>query len=139
TSDLGAVAQADLIFYNGLHLEGKMVELFEHKLADRSVAVTSGIPEDRLLSWKEGQGGAHDPHVWFDVRLWAMAAGAVRDRLMQASPEHAEMFRQRGDALVAKLESLDADIRARIETLEPEKRVLITSHDAYSYFGRAYG
>src|SRR5688572_5525927 len=67
TSDLGKLSQADRIFYNGLHLEGKMVELFEDKLKDRAVAVAEHVPHDKLLPWQQGQGGAHDPHIWFDV------------------------------------------------------------------------
>src|SRR5688500_17372571 len=72
-ADFAELARADLAFYNGLHLEGKMVETFEHKLKDKSVAVTDSAPKDKLLSWQEGQGGAYDPHLWFDVSLWAKA------------------------------------------------------------------
>src|SRR5687768_4914946 len=74
-SNFAELAKAKLAFYNGLHLEGKMVETFEDKLAHKSVAVTKGFTDADLLSWQEGQGGAHDPHVWFNVQLWVKAAG----------------------------------------------------------------
>src|SRR5262245_56281260 len=74
TADLGDIQRATLVLFNGLHLEGKMVELLEHEMKDRAVAVTHGVPENLLLSWKDSAGGAHDPHIWFDVSIWSLAA-----------------------------------------------------------------
>src|SRR5687768_10352771 len=106
-SNFAELAKAKLAFYNGLHLEGKMVETFEDKLKDKSVAVTSGLdPKAELLSWQEGEGGAHDPHVWFDVQLWAKAAGTVRDALIKFDPEGAAGYRARADEVIAGLTSL---------------------------------
>lgn len=137
-ADFAALAKADLAFYNGLHLEGKMVETFEGKLRDKSVAVAEAVPTDRLLSWQEGQGGAHDPHVWFDVSLWSLAADAVRDALVRVDPAGADGYRQRAAALSSSLAALHEEARTKLASIPAERRVLITSHDAYSYFGKAY-
>jgi len=139
TADLAAIKRADVVFYSGLHLEGKLVELLEHALGDRAVAVTRDIPHDRLLSWKEGQGGAYDPHVWFDVQLWSIAAKTVTETLAARLPEQAAAVRTRGEALATQMLALDAYVKQKALELPAEQRVLITSHDAYSYFGKAYG
>ena len=136
--DIAELRRADLVFYNGLHLEGKMVETFEQALGGKSVAVAEAIPEDRLLSWKQGQGGAHDPHVWFDVRLWSLAAEKVRDALAAKDAAGADDYRKRAAELTGTLQSLDQYVRQKLATVPKEKRVLVTSHDAYGYFGRAY-
>lgn len=138
--DIAKLHDADLIFFNGLHLEGTMVDLFEdtQKLGSKSISVTSGIPGDRLLGWKEGQSGAHDPHVWFDVQLWMMAADKVREGLEEADPDGATEFAERAAALKTELEALDAYVREQLATIPKERRVLITSHDAYNYFAAAY-
>jgi manganese/zinc/iron transport system substrate-binding protein len=137
--DIAALKSAKAIFYNGLHLEGRMVDLFEEQLKEQSVAVTDGIPKHRLLSWQEGEGGVHDPHVWFDVELWALAATPVRDKLIQIDPAHAGDFRKRHDELVASLTALHEEVKRKIATIPAERRILITSHDAYNYFEQAYG
>jgi len=138
TQDLGNVAAADLVFFNGLHLEGKMVDLFEEKLAKQSVAVTRDIPVDRLLGWSQGQSGAHDPHIWFDASLWRSAAQTVRDTLVERDAKNASAYQAAHADLDARLASLDAEMRSKLATVPEGKRVLITSHDAYNYFGKAY-
>ncbi len=138
-SDFAELAGAKLAFYNGLHLEGKMVETFEDKLKDKSVAVAGHLPANDLLSWQQGQDGAHDPHVWFDVSLWAHAAGAVRDGLSKADPAHASDYQTRYAEVAASLAQLHREVGEKIALIPEGRRVLITSHDAYSYFGKAYG
>jgi manganese/zinc/iron transport system substrate-binding protein len=137
-ADFAELAKARLAFYNGLHLEGKMVETFEDKLKDKSIAVAEQVPADKLLSWQEGQGGAHDPHIWFDVSLWTRAAEAVRDGLIKHDPAGADGYRQRAAELVASLTALHEEVKQKIGSIPKDRRVLITSHDAYSYFGKAY-
>ena len=139
TKDLGDVKKARRVFYNGLHLEGKMVDLFEDKMKDTAVAVTRDVPVDRLRSWKEGEGGAHDPHVWFDVTLWMRAARTVKDVLAEVDPSGAAHYDARLNELLARLEKLDADVKAAVATIPAERRVLITSHDAFNYYGQRYG
>lgn len=138
TADLGNIAKADLVFYNGLHLEGKMVELFEDKLKDRAIPVTRDIPKEKLLAWEDGQSGAFDPHIWFDVRLWCHAGATVHDVLAQKLPSQAPALKQRFEQYDAQLASLHDEVRAKLAGIPVDRRVLITSHDAYSYFGKAY-
>jgi manganese/zinc/iron transport system substrate-binding protein len=138
TADLGAISAATLVFYNGLHLEGTMVELLEGELSGRAVAVTRDVPAEQLLAWTEG-GKTHDPHVWHDASLWAHAAGTVGEALARVDPPHAEHYRAAATALADRYRGLHDDIRATLAAVPQRQRLLITSHDAYSYFGRAYG
>ncbi|WP_428939812.1 metal ABC transporter solute-binding protein, Zn/Mn family [Fontivita pretiosa] len=143
TADLGNIQRANLVLYNGLHLEGKMVDLLEHELGDRAVAVTRDIPPELLLPWKQttgaaGGGGAHDPHVWFDASLWARAAKTVCDALVRLDPEGADVYTKNYEQLRAELDALHVEISQKLAEIPKQRRVLITSHDAYNYFGRAY-
>ncbi len=138
--DVGRMSDAEAIFFNGLHLEGKMTEVLE-KMGERgatTVAVAECIPSDQLISL-EGYSGLHDPHVWFDVSLWKTTSGCVADTLARLDPTHADVFSKRAADYVGELEALELWIEDRIAGLEPEQRVLVTAHDAFSYFGRAYG
>lgn len=139
-TDLLRLQRADVILYNGLHLEGRMQEVLERmaRSGRRVVAVAGVIPVDRLLR-PAGDEDAPDPHVWFDVRLWSLCAGAVAEALAQAAPDHAPAFRQRAAAYQARLATLHEWAVAEAATVPAGRRVLITSHDAFSYFGRAYG
>lgn len=139
TSDLGALSKADLVFYNGLHLEGKMVELLEGKLKGKAFAVSDAIDRGDLLPWAQGEQGAYDPHVWFDVSLWEKAMRLVGERLAERDPAHAAEYRGRVEKLSGEFRWLHDWVRDRIATVPAGRRVLITSHDAYNYFGRAYG
>lgn len=133
------LSSADLVFYNGLHLEAAMAEVLEEMNGRiRTRAVTDGIPVDRLLTPPEFE-GQHDPHVWFDVSLWMSAVKTVGETLAEVDPEGATLYRSNADALVAELEALHAWVKSRVEEVPPELRVLVTAHDAFNYFGRAYG
>lgn len=137
--DLERLLAADLVLSNGLHLEAKMGEVLERmEGGTKSRAVAAAIPESLLLAPPEFK-GAHDPHVWFDVRLWLYALDAVHDALATKDPSHAAEYTARAAAYRAELEALDAEVRAAIATIPAERRVLITAHDAFNYFGRAYG
>ena len=137
--DVIRMASADVIFYNGLHLEGKMAEVFERMgKRVRTVAVTDGIPRDRLLSPPEFQ-GAYDPHVWFDVSLWREAAAHAARALVEMDPAHGESYRANAGAYLDRLSELDGYVRKQAARVPPRQRVLITAHDAFNYFGRAYG
>lgn len=138
--DVRRMSSAEVIVYTGLHLEGKMAELFE-QMAGRGVAthaVTSCVAEEELLA-ASGFSGVHDPHVWFDVRLWMSAAECVRDELVARRPAAAATIQARAEAYLTELEALDAWVRERLATVPEERRVLVTAHDAFAYFGRAYG
>lgn len=137
--DVTTLVGADVILYNGLHLEAAMADVLE-RAQDRirTVAVTDGIARDRLLSPPEFE-GAYDPHVWFDVEMWIDAAERVRAALAGLDPEHARVYAANARAYVERLEALDAYVHRRVEEVPRDARVLITAHDAFNYFGRAYG
>jgi manganese/zinc/iron transport system substrate-binding protein len=137
--DVRRLFRAHLIFFNGLHLEAKMGEVLEHMSGEaRTVPVAERVPRAQLLTPPEFA-GAYDPHVWFDVSLWMLAVEAVRDALMEEDREHAGEYERRAAAYLAELEALDAHVRAQAERVPPRLRVLVTAHDAFNYFGRAYG
>jgi len=139
SSDLVRLQRADLILYSGLHLEGRMQETFERlRRSGRQVrAVTDGLPRSRLIG--AGGEGQHDPHVWFDVRLWADCADTVAEALAGARPASAADFRRSAVALKERLDGLDRWVRGRVAEVPASRRILVTSHDAFGYFGRAYG
>jgi manganese/zinc/iron transport system substrate-binding protein len=138
--DVWRLSSARAVFYSGLHLEGKMGEVFAetNRRGVTTVAVADCIPEQELIT-AEGIGGVHDPHVWFDVLLWSHAAECVRDALADLDPDHAAAYERRADAYRAELAALDAWARERAAALPADRRVLVTAHDAFAYFGRAYG
>jgi manganese/zinc/iron transport system substrate-binding protein len=137
--DVGRLSEADVIFYNGLHLEAKMGEVLEQMVGQtKSVAVTSGIDEALLLSPPEFE-GAHDPHVWFDVTLWMQAVETIRDTFVEVDPGGADLYRANAKDYMAKLEELQAYVQEQTARVPEQQRVLITAHDAFNYFGRAYG
>lgn len=139
-SDKWKINGADVVFFNGLHLEGRLAGLLEKRARRMPVfAVTDGIlhrqPERlRRLHGDEG----FDPHVWFDVMLWADCARYVGEKLAEIDPERAEQYRANAQAYVAQLAELDAWVREQLGAIPPGQRVLVTAHDAFSYFGRAY-
>jgi manganese/zinc/iron transport system substrate-binding protein len=139
-SDITTLQNADVIFYSGLLLEGKMADLFS-KLARKKrfvYPVAESIPEDRLLEPAEFQ-GHYDPHVWFDVQLWARCTETVQNGLSEFAPPHKESFQKNAEAYRKKLAQLHEWALAKANELPKEKRILVTSHDAFNYFGRAYG
>jgi manganese/zinc/iron transport system substrate-binding protein len=138
--DVRAMAAAQVVVYNGHHLEGKMTEVLA-EMGTRgveTVAVAECVASEALLPI-EGYDNLRDPHIWFDVELWQEAAACLRDALMRIDPDHAAGYQQRGDAVITEFAELHGWVGERIATLPEEVRVLVTAHDAFSYFGRAYG
>ncbi len=130
---------AHLVFVNGLHLEGKMADLFEKNQDRWRAHAVAGTIDHANLRKADVDGGEHDPHIWFDVQLWTNAVGVVRDALAELDPTGADGYKANAAAYVKELEALDAEIRTKLATVPKEKQVLVTSHDAFGYFGRAYG
>jgi manganese/zinc/iron transport system substrate-binding protein len=134
--DVNRLNEADIIFYSGLHLEGKMADVFVRMARKKpTFAVTEYIPEGGVL---ENPDGAFDPHLWFDVSLWREAAGVVRDALVAFDPKHASDYRRRADAYQSELAKLHDEVKTRLAAIPKDQRVLVTAHDAFRYFGRAY-
>lgn len=138
--DVALLSGADLIFYNGLHLEGKMSEIFEQmkKRGINTVAVTDSIDRSLLETPPQFEGN-YDPHVWFDVTMWMKAVESVRDTLLSADPQNADAYRANTEAYLTELSALNEYVQSKANLLPEDKRVLITAHDAFSYFGRRYG
>ncbi len=138
-SDLRALQDADLVAFHGLHLEGRMQTVLQRLRSRRAhvVAITEDLPVTRLRRVGEGD-GAYDPHVWFEVALWRECIGTVEGALVRADPAGAESYRTQGEVLRMRLLALDEWVRRELAAIPPERRVLVTSHDAFGYFGRAY-
>jgi manganese/zinc/iron transport system substrate-binding protein len=138
--DVALLSKADVIFYNGLHLEGKMTEIFEQMKSRgiETVAVSDGVDRSDLLTPPEFK-GSHDPHIWFDVTLWMNAVGPVRNILIEKDRENAPVYNENADSYLAALSELNEYVKERANSLPEDKRVLITAHDAFNYFGRGYG
>lgn len=137
--DVKRLRSSDIIFYCGHHLEGKMADTLS-KLSRQvpSHAICEKVPTAELLH-EEGSKDTVDPHLWFDVTLWARCAQHVEEALCTFDPEHAAQYRSRGAACAAELQQLHVWVQQQIATIPAEKRVLVTAHDAFRYFGRAYG
>lgn len=139
-SDVRKLQRADVIFYNGLFLEGKLQSILERmaKSGRAAVAITAGIDHDRLL--EPGDGSGHpDPHIWFDTSLWAECIPAVVAELSNAAPRSADYFRAQGQQVQAEMVELHQWVLSKVAELPTSQRILVTSHDAYGYFGKAYG
>lgn len=138
--DVGRMASADIVFYNGLHLEGRMSEVFEQmaRRGIRTTAVAAAVDPARLLHPAQFQGNP-DPHVWFDVTMWMQAVGEAERALREMDPAHQTVYQTNAASYLAQLRALDEEIRDQAARVPRERRVLITAHDAFNYFGRAYG
>lgn len=137
--DLRLMTGADLVLYNGLHLEGRLADALQ-KLAARSrvVAVGEAIPADRLRHPAEFAGHP-DPHVWFDVGLWMLAVERTKDALIEMDPQGSSVYSANAAAYLEELRALDGWVREQTARIPQSSRILVTAHDAFGYFGRAYG
>lgn len=139
-SDLIRINRAEVIFFSGLMLEGRMADAFFRvaRQGKKVYPVTERIEESFLLE-PEGFDGHWDPHVWGDPMAWAQCTLAVAEALAEFDPTHADAYRQRAATYVAELKELDAYARRVIQSIPENRRLLVTAHDAFNYFGRAYG
>ena len=135
------MAGADVVFYNGLHLEGKMTEIFDQmrQRGKPTVGLAEASIPDSLLLESTYFAGNFDPHVWFSVPLWQRVAQQVAVELGRIDPEGAPTYTARAAAYADSLDALHAYVEQRAAELPDTSRVLITSHDAFGYFGRTYG
>ena len=137
--DVQTLGSAHIIFFNGLHLEAKMGDVLAKMSEDTlTVAVTDTIDRSLLLTPQEYE-GRYDPHLWFDVKLWMQAAGKVRDVLSEYDADNTVLYRTNAERYLKKLAELDEYVRSQVERVPSEQRVLVTAHDCFNYFGKAYG
>lgn len=139
--DVETLRDADAIFYGGLFLEGKMAEvLAELSGSVPSVAVAEAVPPERLLAPPADAAPEEefDPHAWFEPSLWRYAVIAIRDQLSELDPDGAQAYEANADRLLSEMRELERYGRQRIGAIPERQRVLVTSHDAFRYFGRAF-
>ncbi|GGA63987.1 manganese transporter [Pseudoclavibacter endophyticus] len=139
TRDIEAILDADVVFWNGLHLEAQMVDQLT-SLGDRQLAVGDRLPDGVLLDWPDtdADGNAlHDPHVWNSPTAWSLVVGLIADKLSALDPSDAATYAANADAYVAEIASAAENAERMLATV-PEPRILITGHDAFNYFGATY-
>jgi len=138
--DLEKLTKADIIFYNGLHLEGKMQDVFEKFSKQKMVvAVSKDIAENELIvTSDQGQETIHDPHIWHSVNLWKNVVPVITESLVSKDSENASSYEENGSVFIEKLKNLDETTSAAISQIPKQQRLLITSHDAFNYFGKTY-
>lgn len=138
-SDLTKLDRAEVIFYNGLHLEGQMQEIFDQMSEEKTVqAVAEVIDKSQLLA-DPNNATLHDPHIWFDIDLWKEVVVTIGDTLVEKYPEHKEDFEANKEAFLAELDELKQYASNRIAEIPAEQRILVTAHDAFNYFGKSQG
>lgn len=137
--DIHALAHAAIILYNGLHLEGKMADILNQlNRYTKSYAVSNAIPASYLIRSSD-YATIVDPHIWFDVALWMLVVSYIRDILCSHDPDHASYYIKNAESYLADLHNTHHYILTKASTLAEQQRILITAHDAFGYFGRAYG
>ncbi len=137
--DVQRLRSAHIIFYNGLHLESKVGDLLAKMSGDTlTVAVTDAVDRSLLLTPPEYE-GLYDPHLWFDVKLWMQAVIKVRDALSEFDADNAVLYRSNAEGYLAELTELDTYVKSQVARVPSQQRVLVTAHDAFNYFGKAYG
>ncbi|MEK5232278.1 zinc ABC transporter substrate-binding protein [Lysinibacillus sp. FSL K6-0232] len=137
-SDLSKLDKAEVIFYNGLHLEGQMLDIFEQMAKDKTVlAVGETVDEKQLLASDDAM--LHDPHIWFDIDIWKEVTKTISEQLQEEYPEFKEDFQKNEEAYVKELDELQTYAKERVNEIPQQQRILVTAHDAFNYFGRSQG
>ncbi len=137
-ADVMALSRGDLIIYNGLHLEGKMQDLFS-KLSPERVYAAAGLISKTDLIYASEFEDEPDPHVWFDLTLWSTVTEGIEERLGQLLPDQKDIIRNNAHKYLRELKSADSIALITISQIPENQRVLITAHDAFKYYGRRYG
>ena len=137
--DVSKLFNADVIFYNGLHLEGKLVAIFEKMEAEKTtVALGDFLPKEGLIS-SDYFASNYDPHVWFNIQYFKEFSDQVTTVLSTKDPKNKERYQANNIAFQQELDLLQTTVENKIASLDPQKRILITAHDAFNYFGKNYG
>lgn len=133
-NDIKKIKEADIVFFHGLHFEGKMIDVLEKK----GVAVSKNFPKDKIGEMDEDGNTVVDPHFWFDIGLYKEAVKVVNEELGKLLPEKKEIFNKNTEAYLVKLDELNENNKKLLEEIPEQSRKLITPHDAFNYFSRAY-
>jgi manganese/zinc/iron transport system substrate-binding protein len=138
-SDVTRLYKADIIFYNGLHLEGKLDDILGKMSGStrKTYAIGDAIPENYLMK-ADASYAQFDPHIWFDIQIWKMAAGYVAEILSAHDEKNKDVYESNLKKYLEELDALEATLKKLISELAPGQRVLITAHDAFEYFGRSF-
>lgn len=139
--DVDAMNKADIVVYNGVHLEGKMGAIFDNLAKNKKpmIRVSDGLDKSTLLDFEEDGEKTKDPHIWFSVNNWKKAAGEVCKGFFAKDPQNKSYYEANLKAYLAKLDDLDKEIKKEVATVPESARVLVTAHDAFAYFARDYG
>lgn len=136
-SDIQKLQNADIIIHNGLHLEGKMADIFKKMSNQKTVlAVADGMDENAYRRIDEDN--AYDPHVWFDVKLWSTGIEYIGKEIVKFDTLNSSFYQKNITEFTKKLTNLDLQIKENLLKIPESQRVLITTHDAFGYFGKAY-
>lgn len=138
-SDLSKLDKAEVIFYNGLHLEGQMLDIFEQMAKDKTVLAVGETLDEKQLLASDTDAMLHDPHIWFDVELWKGVVKAISTQLQEEYPEFKEDFQTNEAAYLKKLDDLQSYAEKLVNEIPQQQRILVTAHDAFNYFGRSQG
>lgn len=137
--DVSKLSNADMIIYSGLHLEGKLVEVFEkmQKQKINTVAASDALDKKNLIG-STLFASNYDPHIWFSVENWEVITLYIAKKLSEAQPENKAIFEANAQKYLAELKTLKTELQAEIATLPADKRRLVTAHDAFNYFGKEF-
>ncbi|OCX61504.1 manganese transporter [Lysinibacillus sp. AR18-8] len=138
-SDLSKLDKAEVIFYNGLHLEGQMLDIFEQMAKDKTVLAVGETLDEKQLLASDTDAMLHDPHIWFDIELWKGVVKAISTQLQEEYPEFKADFQTNEAAYLKKLDDLQSYAEKRVNEIPQQQRILVTAHDAFNYFGRSQG
>ncbi|TLP82350.1 metal ABC transporter solute-binding protein, Zn/Mn family [Maribacter sp. ACAM166] len=137
--DVSKLSSADVVFYSGLHLEGKLVDVFEKMGRNiNTIALAEALDKKGLIG-SEYFASNYDPHIWFNIEYWKQMTNYLTIKLSKLNPDNAAFFEENKKTYLIKLNTLEEEVREIIATLPEEKRVLVTAHDAFNYFGKEYG
>lgn len=137
--DVTKLTNADVVFYSGLHLEGKLVDVFEKMGRNTNTIALAEVLDKSKLIGSEYFASSFDPHIWFNIQYWKQLTSYLTQELSKLNPENSSYFEANKIAYIKKLDILENDIKKTIASLPEEKRILVTAHDAFNYFGEAYG
>ena len=137
--DVSKLFNADVIVYNGLHLEGKLEDVFEKMRQQnrKTIAVSDAIDKNTLIG-SEYFASNYDPHIWFDITNWEIITQYITDKFCELDADNSEAYKTNGANYLKKLASLKIVITEEVNSLPLEKRILVTAHDAFNYFGKEF-